>query len=59
MGLLRLFHGKADIVDLVSRPYHGASGWGTARFDAAIQCLRYGPAGDMIAAGAAVGPPAT
>ena len=59
MGLLRLFHGKADIVDLVSRPYHGASGWGTARFDAAIQCLRYGPSGDMIAAGAAVGPPAT
>ena len=59
MDSIRLFHCKTDILDLVLRLYHGASGWGTARFDAAIQCLRYGHAGDMIAAGAAVGPPAT
>jgi hypothetical protein len=55
MGLLGLFHDRADIVDLVLRHYHGASGWGTARFDAAIQCVKYGQAGDIIAAGAAVG----
>jgi hypothetical protein len=27
MGLLRLFHGKADIVDLVLQHYFGAIGW--------------------------------
>ena len=32
--------------------YHGASRWGTARFDAAIWCVKYGPTGDVIAAGA-------
>jgi WD40 repeat protein len=52
MGLLKLCHGKADIVDLVLRHYHGASRWDTARFDAAIHCVQYGPAGDVIAAGA-------
>jgi len=50
-GLLRLFHGKADIVDLVLRHYYGACGWGTARLDAAIECVQYRPAGDVIAAG--------
>jgi len=55
MGLLRLFHGKADIVDLVLRHYyHGASGWDTARFDEAILSVQYGPAGDVIAAGNSV-----
>ena len=52
MGLLKLCHGKADIVDLVLRHYHGASRWDTARFDAAIHCVQYGPAGDVTAAGA-------
>eukprot|EP00802_Teleaulax_amphioxeia_P006472 Tamp_06476.p2 GENE.Tamp_06476~~Tamp_06476.p2 ORF type:complete len:291 (+),score=69.52 Tamp_06476:628-1500(+) len=28
--LLRVFDGKADIVDLILRHYHGANGWGTA-----------------------------
>ena len=28
--LLRVFDGKADIVDLILRHYHGASEWGTA-----------------------------
>ena len=52
MGLLRLFHGKADIVDLVLRHYYrGASGWDTARLDAAICSIQYGPGGDVIAAG--------
>ena len=37
MGLLRLFDGKSDIVDLVLRHYHGASGCDTARFDAEIR----------------------
>ena len=36
-SLLRLFYGKADIVDLVLRHYHGASGCDTARFDAEIR----------------------
>jgi WD40 repeat protein len=48
-----LFDGKADVVDLVLRHYYGACGWGTARFDAGIQCVQYGPGlGDVIAAGA-------
>jgi len=52
IGLLRLFHGEADPVDLVLQHYyHGASGWDTARFDAAILSVQYGPAGDVIAAG--------
>ena len=55
MGLLRLFQDKADIVDLVFRLYHGASGWGTARLDEEISCVQYGPSGDVIAAGAGVG----
>ena len=55
VGLLRLFRGKTDIVDLVLRHYRGASGWGAARFDAAIHCVQYGPAGDVIAAGDALG----
>ena len=38
LTLNRLFHGKADIVDLVLRHYHGASGWDAARFDAGIRC---------------------
>ena len=51
MGLLRLFYDKADIVDLVLRQYyHGASGWDTARFDAVIRSVQYGPVGDVIAA---------
>jgi len=50
-ALLRLF-GKADVVDLVMRHYYGACGWDTARLDAAINCVQYGPkAGDVIAAG--------
>jgi len=49
-ALLRLF-GKADVVDLVMRHYYGACGWGTARLDAAINCVQYGPAGDVITAG--------
>jgi WD40 repeat protein len=53
MGLLRKFDDKADIVDLVLRHYYqGASGWDTARFDSAIISVQYGPAGDVIAAGA-------
>jgi hypothetical protein len=51
MGLLRLFDGKSDIVDLVLRHYHGSSGWDTARFDAGVLGLQYGPAEDFIAAG--------
>ena len=52
MGLRRLLHGKDDLVDLVLRHYYGACGWGTARFDARIQCVQYGPGlGDVIAAG--------
>jgi hypothetical protein len=55
MGLLRLFDGKADIVDLVLRHFHGASGWDKARFDARMFCVQYGPAGDVIAIGDADG----
>jgi hypothetical protein len=52
MGLLRLFHGKTDIVDLVLRHYHhGASGWDTPHFDAEILSLQYWPFGNVIAAG--------
>ena len=51
MGLLRLFDGKSDIVDLVLRHYRGSSGWDTARFEAPIWSLQYGPAGDVIGAG--------
>ena len=52
MGLLRLFDNQADVVDLVLRHYYqGASGWDTARFDSGITSVRYGPAGDVIAAG--------
>ena len=52
MGLLRLFHGEADPVDLVLQHYyHGASGWDTACFDEAIWSVQYGPAGDVIAVG--------
>ena len=52
-GLHALFDGKADVVDLVLRHYYGACGWGTARLDAAIRCVQYGPGlGDVIAAGA-------
>ena len=50
-GLLRLFHGSPDIVDLVLRHFYGASGWDTS-FYAGICCMQYGPAGDVIAAGA-------
>ena len=53
MGLLRLFHGEADPVDLVLQHYHGASGWDTACFDEAICSVQYGPAGDVIAVGVA------
>ena len=55
MGLLRLFDGKSDIVDLVLRHYHGSSGWDTARFEAPIWSLQYGPAGDVIGAGDSLG----
>jgi hypothetical protein len=57
MGLLRLFHGKADIVDegVLRHYYHGASGWDTARFDSGIRSVQYGPAGDVIAAGSSDG----
>ena len=54
-GLHALFDGKADVVDLVLRHYYGACGWGTARFDAGIRCVQYGPAGDVIAAGSSDG----
>ena len=55
-GLHTLLAGKADVVDLVLRHYYGACGWGTARFDAGIQCVQYGPGlGDVIAAGASDG----
>ena len=47
-GLHDLFDGKADIVDVVLRQYHGACGWATARCDTAICCVQYGPAGDAI-----------
>ena len=51
VGLHALFHGKADVVDLVLRHYYGACGWGTARFDAAIRCVQYGPGlGDVLPA---------
>ena len=33
------------------RHYYGACSWGTAHFDAAINCVQCGPAGDVIAAG--------
>ena len=55
-GLHALFDGRADVVDLVLRHYYGAGGWGTARFDAGVLCVQYGPdLGDVIAAGAADG----
>ena len=51
-GLHDFFDGKADVVDLVLRHYyHGASGWSGARFNAAIHCVQYGPAGYVMAAG--------
>ena len=50
-GLHALFDGKADVVDQILRHCYGACGWGTARLDAAIMCVQYGPAGDVIAAG--------
>ena len=50
-GLHALFDGKADVVDLVFENYYGACGWGTVRLDAEIQCVQYGPAGDVMAAG--------
>ena len=53
-GLHDLFDGKADVVDLVLRHYYsnyGACGWGTAHLGAAILCVQYGPAGDVITAG--------
>jgi len=50
-GLHDLFEGQHDAVDVVLRQYYGACSWGTARFDEAIRCVRYGPAGDVIAAG--------
>jgi WD40 repeat protein len=51
-----LFPENADIVDLVLRHYyHGARGWEKARFDAEIWSVQYGPAGDVIAAGAGDG----
>ena len=51
-GLHALFDGKADVADLVLRHYYGACGWGTARLDARIKCVQYGPGlGDVIAAG--------
>ncbi len=44
MGVLRLFDGKVDIVDLVLRYYHGgASGWDTAGFEAPILSINMGP----------------
>ena len=47
-----MFDGKADVVDLVLRHFiYGACGLGTAHFDAAISCVQYAPAGDVIAAG--------
>ena len=53
VGLHALFDGKVDVVDLVLRHYYGACSWGTARFDAPIQCVQYRPGlGDVIAAGA-------
>ena len=70
MGLLKLCHGKSDIVDLVLRHYNeekprsgslqpftvnGASRWDTACVDAEIRCVQYGPAGDVIAVGAMEG----
>jgi hypothetical protein len=68
LSLVQLFPENADIVDLVLRPpgqpgsapgyyYQGASGWDTARFDSAIMSVQYGPAGDVIAAGAGYPPP--
>ena len=52
-GLHGLFDGKAaaDVVALVLRHYYRACGWGTAHFDAAISCVQYGTAGDVLAAG--------
>ena len=53
LALVQLFPENADIVDLVLRHYYqGASGWDTARFDSGIKSVQYGPAGDVIAAGA-------
>ena len=54
-GLHDLFDGKADIVGVVLRHYHGACGWATARCDTTIYCVQYGPAGDVIAAGGSNG----
>ena len=54
-GLHALFDGKADVVDLVFENYYGACGWGAVRFDAGINCVQYGPAGDVIAAGSSDG----
>ena len=53
LSLVQLLPENADVVDLVLRHYyHGASGWDTARFDSEIISVQYGPAGDVIAAGA-------
>jgi len=40
-GLHDLFDG--GVADLTLRHYYGACGWGTARFDAAIDFVQYGP----------------
>ena len=56
VGLHRLLDGKADVVDQILRNCHGDScGWGTASFDAELRCVRYGPGGDVIAAGDSAG----
>jgi WD40 repeat protein len=48
-------HGKAYIVDLVLRHYHGANVWDKVRFYAGIHCVQYGASGHVIAAGASDG----
>ena len=50
IGLLRLLHGKSDLVDLILRHYRG-----TARFDGRAVCAQHRPAGDVIAAADAGG----
>ena len=42
-------------MDFILLQCHGACGWATARFDTAIHCVQYGPAGDVIAAGGSNG----
>ena len=65
IGLHDLFHGNADVADLVLRHYYRAYGWEGSRrsqYDEHHEatfcaCVQFGPTGDVIAAGGGAGRP--